>query len=117
LGCPDSELSITLVNEAAMAELSSRYGRPARPTDVLAFSLLEGEGAEFRGACLGDVVLCIELADRQARERGVSLDEELRDLLIHGILHLLGMNHDRPPEARAMRQLEAHLRWELERAC
>jgi probable rRNA maturation factor len=116
LGCPDSELSITLVDAPTMAELAARFGRPRRPTDVLSFSLREGEGAEFRGACLGDVVLCVELADEQARERGASLDAELRDLLIHGVLHLLGMGHELSAEARAMRELEDHLRWELGRA-
>ncbi len=97
-----------------MAELAGRFGRPARPTDVLSFSALEGEGAEFRGELLGDVVISLETADRQARERRVALDHELRDLLIHGVLHLFGMDHERPSDARAMRELEDHLRWTLD---
>jgi probable rRNA maturation factor len=117
LGFPDLEISITLVDEATIADLAGRFGRSHRPTDVLAFSLLEGAGSEFRGACVGDVLLCVEVAERQARERGVELDEELRDLLIHGVLHLIGMDHGRPSDTRAMRELEDHLRWELARAC
>jgi probable rRNA maturation factor len=117
LGFPDPEVSLTLVDEATIAEVAGRFGRSRYPTDVLAFSLLEGAGAQFRGACVGDVLLCVEVAERQARERGVRLDEELRDLLIHGVLHLIGMDHGCPSDARAMRELEDHLRWELARAC
>lgn len=117
LGFPDAELSITLVDDETIAELAGRFGRARAPTDVLAFSMLEGPGARFRGAALGDVVLSIETADRQARSRRRTLDAELRDLLIHGVLHLLGMDHGSALEARAMRALEAHLRWEIGRAC
>ncbi len=117
MGFPDPEISITLVDEATIADLAGRFGRACCPTDVLAFSLLEGAGEQFRGACVGDVLLCVEVAERQARERGVQLDEELRDLLIHGVLHVIGMDHERLSDARAMRELEDHLRWELARAC
>jgi rRNA maturation RNase YbeY len=117
LGFPAAEVSITLLDDPAMAHLAGRFGRPSRPTDVLAFSTLEGEGPEFRGASFGDVVFSVETADRQARERRIELDDELRNLLIHGILHLVGMDHERAADARAMRALEEHLRWELTREC
>jgi rRNA maturation RNase YbeY len=114
LGCPDGELSLTLVRDPEIAELAGRYGRAHKPTDVLAFSQLEGPGAAHRGSALGDVVISLDTAERQARERGVSLDDELRDLLIHGVLHVLGMDHERSPaDAREMRALESHLRWLL----
>src|SRR5262249_15961066 len=77
LGCPDGELSVSLIGDAEIAELAGRYGRPHRPTDVLAFSMLEGPGAIHRGAALGDVVISVDTAERQARRRGVSLDDEL----------------------------------------
>ncbi len=114
MGSTDAELSITLTNDREIAELAGRFGRPPRSTDVLAFSMLEGEGAEFRGDLLGDVVISLETAARQAAERGVPLDREVCDLLIHGVLHLLGMDHERAAEARAMRELEEHLRWILD---
>ena len=76
------------------------------------FSLAEGEGARHRGALLGDVVLSVETAARQARARRRSLDEELARLLIHGTLHLLGHDHRRPGEARIMRAEERRL-WAL----
>jgi probable rRNA maturation factor len=115
LGFPDAELSITLCADEEMAELAGRFGRRRRPTDVLAFSMREGEGAEHAGASLGDVVISLDTAERQARARRVPLDRELRDLLIHGVLHLLGMDHERAEDARNMRALEEHLRWTLAR--
>ena len=114
MGKTDVELSITLTSDAEIAELAGRFGRPPRPTDVLAFSMLEGQGAEHRGELLGDVVISLETAERQAGERAATLDHELRDLLIHGVLHLLGMDHERAADARAMHELEDHLRWTLE---
>lgn len=116
LGFLDAELSVTLVDDATIAELAGRFGRAPRPTDVLAFSLREAPGGRFCGASLGDVILSVETAERQARERGVTLTRELRSLLIHGILHLLGMDHARSSDARAMRGLQDHLDWEIGRA-
>jgi len=109
LACPDAELSITLADDAEIAELNRSFRDRAGPTDVLSFSLLEGEHADFRGGLLGDVVLGVEVAARQAEERGASLDEELARLLIHGVLHLLGHDHQAPDEARRMRSEERRL--------
>ncbi|MCP4003295.1 MAG: rRNA maturation RNase YbeY [bacterium] len=116
MGFLDAELSITLVADAEMAEIAGRFGRQPRPTDVLAFSMLEGPGSEHRAECLGDVVISLPTAERQARENRRSLAFELRDLLIHGTLHLVGMDHEYGPDTRSMRELEAHLRWEIARA-
>ncbi len=115
LGFLDAEVSVTLVDDRAIAELAGRFGRPARSTDVLAFSMLEGAGARFRGDTLGDVIVSVETGERQARVRRVRLSDELRDLVIHGLLHLVGMDHVEPSDARAMRELEDHLRWEIRR--
>jgi rRNA maturation RNase YbeY len=106
LDCEGAELSIALVDDAAIAELNRRHrGRP-RATDVLAFSLLEGVHAERRGALLGDVVIGVETAARQARSRRRTLDDEVARLLIHGALHLIGYDHVRPAQARVMRAQE-----------
>lgn len=109
LGRADAELSVALVDEAAMAELNARWRDRTGPTDVLSFSLLEGEGAEHRGGLLGDVVLCVPVAARQAAERGHGLEDELLRLLIHGTLHLLGHDHERDDEAAVMEAEERRL--------
>ncbi len=108
-----AELSLHLADDAEIAALNARYRGVARPTDVLSFSLLEGESSAHRGALLGDVVIGVETAARQARRARRSLDAELLRLLIHGVLHLLGHDHLRAPEARAMRALERRLRREV----
>lgn len=110
-----AELSILLLDDAAIAALNHRYrGRP-RPTDVLAFSLLEGAHAERRGDLLGDVVIGIETAARQARLRRRKLDDEVARLLVHGALHLVGYDHLRSAEARRMRAQERRV-WRTLRA-
>jgi probable rRNA maturation factor len=110
-----AELSIQLLDDAAIAELNRRYrGRP-RPTDVLAFSLLEGAHADRRGDLLGDVVIGIETAARQARARRRRLDDEVAKLLVHGALHLVGYDHLRSAEARRMRAQERRV-WRALRA-
>jgi probable rRNA maturation factor len=101
-----SELSIALVDDDEMQRLNADWRGRQRPTDVLSFSMLEGEGAEHRGPLLGDVVIDIETAARQARQRRRGLDEELARLLIHGTLHLLGHDHEADAEARRMRREE-----------
>ena len=110
LGFLEAELSVSLTSDSEIAELAGRYGRPAAPTDVLAFALVEGG---YEGPCLGDVIISIDSAERQARARKVDLDQELRDLLIHGVLHLMGLDHQSAADTRAMRALEGHLRWQL----
>ena len=99
-----------------MARLNGEWRGRERPTDVLSFSLLEGAHARHRGGLLGDVVIGLWVAARQARAGGRSLDEELCRLLIHGVLHLLGHDHEVAAEARRMRAEERRLRREVEPA-
>jgi probable rRNA maturation factor len=106
LGSDRAELSILLADDAAISALNHRYRGRSRPTDVLAFSLLEGAHADRRGALLGDVVIGIETAARQARARRRTLDDEVARLLVHGVLHLVGYDHVRSAEARIMRAQE-----------
>jgi probable rRNA maturation factor len=109
LARPRAELSLALLDDAEMARLNRRWrGRPG-PTDVLSFSQLEGAGQGTRGRLLGDVAIGLGVAARQAHARHRALDEELARLLIHGTLHLLGHDHEREEEARAMRAEERRL--------
>ena len=112
LGEARAELSVALLDDAEIARLNAAWRGRDGPTDVLSFSLLEGEGAEHRRGLLGDVAIGIETAARQARARRRSLDDEVARLLVHGTLHLLGHDHERAAEARAMRAEERRL-WRL----
>ena len=109
LGEAQAELSVMLVDDARGAALNERWRGRAGPTDVLSFSLREGRHARHRGALLGDVVIAVGVARRQAAERGHTLEAECRRLLVHGVLHLLGYDHVRPDEARRMRARERAL--------
>jgi len=109
VGRSNSELSIAIVLDDEIAALNSEHRGKRSATDVLSFSLLEGEHSDQRGKLLGDVVIGIETAARQARAAHRALDAELARLLIHGILHLLGWDHREPAEARRMRAEERRL--------
>jgi len=110
-----SELSIALVDDGEMRTLNRTWRGRDRPTDVLSFSLLEGEGRRHRGALLGDVVISVETAAAQAAARHRSLDDEVLRLLIHGLLHVLGHDHERDDEARRMEAEQRRL-WRAAKA-
>jgi probable rRNA maturation factor len=97
------ELSIVLTDDEEIRHLNRVYRRLDRPTDVLAFAQGEGELAELAGEVLGDIVVSVPTARRQARERGATLFEEVTMLTAHGLLHLLGWDHETPSRDRAMR--------------
>ena len=97
-----AELSLSLVADAEMRVLNREYRGKDRPTDVLAFPLYEPP-IPARAASLGDVVISIETAALEAEERGITLAACLDELVIHGILHLLGYDHEiSPAEERRM---------------
>jgi len=108
----DSELSILIVNNRAIRTLNRQYRGIDKPTDVLAFPAPSVHRGEGRGEgrllrFLGDVVISMEKTHAQAAERGHSPDKEFKILLIHGILHLLGYDHEvSHTEARRMRRKE-----------
>ena len=110
LGEERAELTVSLIGDAEMHVLNRDYRGKDRPTDVLAFALREGRRAPGDDAVLGDVVISLDTAARQARERSVPTDAEVRTLLIHGVLHLLGYDHERSAaEARRMHAMERRL--------
>ncbi len=88
---PDPEVSLAFVGEQAIQTLNRKFMKKDRPTDVLSFPL--GEKAPDGRFYLGDIMIAVPVAARQAREKGHSLDRELRLLTIHGFLHLLGYDH------------------------
>ena len=109
LGRRGAELSVALVGDDEIASLNGRYRGKPRATDVLSFSLLDGAHAECRGELLGDVVIGLGVAARQARRARRPLDDEIARLLIHGVLHLVGHDHERDAEAKRMRAEERRL--------
>ena len=109
IGQGQSELSLVLVGDAAMAALNAAHRGRSNTTDVLAFSLVEGDHSGYRGPLLGDVVISLDTARRRARASRRDLDTELLVLLIHGVLHLVGYDHQRPVEARRMAREEKRL--------
>ncbi|GAA3812054.1 rRNA maturation RNase YbeY [Sphaerisporangium flaviroseum] len=116
---PLAELSILVVDESAMSQLHEQWMGEPGPTDVLAFpmdelrpspggSRQEGD-ASLDPALLGDVVLCPQVAAKQAAEAGHSARDELELLCTHGILHLLGYDHAEPEEHAEMFGLQGEL--------
>jgi probable rRNA maturation factor len=106
----DMEVALLLVDEPTIAGLNAQHLGHEGPTDVLAFPMDEpGESPPAGPAILGDVVLCPAVAYAQARERGLEPRDELQLLTVHGLLHLLGMDHAEPEEEREMMALTLRL--------
>ncbi len=106
LGRGGDEVSVLLVGDRRIRALNRRWRGKDRATDVLSFPLSDPAGM---GPVLGDVVMSIETAARRARADGRPIAKELERYLAHGILHLLGYDHERPRDARAMAEKEAEL--------
>ncbi len=110
---PMAELCIKAVDEPTIAELNERWMEKEGPTDVLAFPMdelrpgLVNEDPEE--GVLGDLVLCPDVAERQAATAGHSTTAEIELLTVHGILHLLGFDHAEPDEHKEMFGLQAEL--------
>lgn len=99
--------TVALVSDRRIAALNRRYRRQARPTDVLSF-------AAYGNGYLGDVVISAETARRQARQLGHSLTEEMQLLILHGLLHLMGYDHERDNGQMNRRELALRRRLGLE---
>jgi probable rRNA maturation factor len=98
LGCHDGELSILLTDDRGIAELNSRYLGREGPTNVLAFPMSPAPTSDVSTGMLGDIVISVERAAREARQWGDTHEEYIYRMLIHGILHLLDYDHERTME-------------------
>ena len=110
----DVEVSIALVDDDYIRQLNLQYRHIDRPTDVLSFAMREGmEDQEefdfYEEELLGDVVVSLERARAQAAEYGHSFEREVGFLVVHGILHLLGYDHELDEERAVMRQKEEEI--------
>ncbi len=95
-----------MTDDRGIQEINRDWLGKDRPTNVISFAMQEGEGAGVQADLLGDVVISAETAARDAAEAGVPFEHELYFLLLHGILHLLGYDHERGTAAEA-RRMEA----------
>lgn len=109
LGLFDAELSLLLCDDATIHPLNRDYRGKDKPTDVLSFAQREGEFAFADDNLLGDVIISMDTTIRQATERNHSVETELRVLLVHGILHLLGYDHIEDDEAEIMEAKEREI--------
>ncbi|MCX5832234.1 MAG: rRNA maturation RNase YbeY [Deltaproteobacteria bacterium] len=103
LGCRDKEISLALVDNDQIREINRQYLNRDYPTNVIAFSQLEGDFGDLNPTLLGDVVISVERAAGDGPAGGLTLDDELDFLFIHGLLHLLGYEHENTTEAEAQR--------------
>ena len=119
LGCPDAEVSILVVDDARIQELNRDYLQRDKPTNVISFSMQEGETVALNPNMLGDVVISADTAARDAAEAGCTFESELCFLLMHGILHLLGYDHERgtAEDAERMEAKEKEVFALIERDC
>jgi probable rRNA maturation factor len=103
LGCNHHEISIVIMDDAQIQALNHDYRGIDRPTNVLSFPMQEGEFSHITPGLLGDLVISAQTAAREAEDAGITLDERLSQLLVHGILHLVGFDHETGEEdARQM---------------
>jgi rRNA maturation RNase YbeY len=110
LGCHDGELSVLFTDDQHMAQLNRRFLSKEGPTNVLAFPMSNGHTLKNDFGMLGDIVLSVDRAVQEAKELDEPLEETIYRLLLHGLLHLLGYDHEKSPrEARRMEKEQARL--------
>ena len=102
MGCPEGELSILLVDDAQIAVLNKEYLNREGPTNVIAFPMQEGPFPEITPHLLGDVVISVETAEKEGAIAGSSTEKRMMELLVHGILHLFGYDHETPDSNDAL---------------
>lgn len=103
LNCADKELSLLFVDDEEMRKINRHYFDRDYFTNVIAFSMSEGEYGHINPGILGDIVISVQAAMHDAQDSGISLNDEIDFLLIHGILHLLGYNHENTGEDERQR--------------
>ena len=111
MDCGNKEISITFVDDETIQGINQKYLSKDRPTNVVSFSLQEGEFGNINPEILGDIVISVDTALRDTEKSNLSFDEELLFLIVHGLLHLVGYNHESTSKAntRRMQQKEKEL--------
>lgn len=111
LNCTDKEISISLVDDKTIQQMNYQYLERDKPTNVLSFSLQEGKFSNINPQILGDIVISVDTARQEASLRNFTFEQEIDFLIIHGLLHLLGYNHEKTTkeETRKMQRKEKKL--------
>ncbi|MEM8540755.1 MAG: rRNA maturation RNase YbeY [Pseudomonadota bacterium] len=105
----ESELSIVLTNDDEIRKLNENWRKKDNATNVLSFPAFEMSVGQMPGPMLGDIVLAVETIEREARELGISFLDHLTHLIVHGLLHLLGYDHENDTDAEQMEALETEI--------
>lgn len=116
LKCPDSELSLVLTDDSEIAVLNKEYLNHEGATNVISFPMQEGDFSGINPQILGDVVISLDTALKEAEQAEMSMEERLNELLIHGILHLLGYDHEIKEDEDEMEEKSRELK-EMLRQC
>lgn len=103
LGYPDAELSLTITGDAGIRRVNRTYLAKDRPTNVISFAMQEGEYAGLNPGLLGDVIVSADTASREAMDSCSPFFHRLVFLVLHGILHIVGYDHERSGEVEARR--------------
>lgn len=110
LDCPDGELSVLIEDDKGIAGLNREYLHRKGPTNVIAFPMRDGNSPVMNPDILGDVVISIETAEREGKDAGTGMKRRFAELLVHGILHLFGYDHEKNPyQAKKMEKKAGEL--------
>ena len=111
LDCADKEISLSFVDDKTIQRLNNQYRDKDKPTNVLSFSLREGEFSNINPHVLGDIVISVDTAKADASKSAHTFEQEINFLILHGLLHLLGYNHENTTkeETKKMQKKEKDL--------
>ena len=110
LDFPEGEISILFVDDPQIEELNRKYLNRQGPTNVIAFAMRDGEFSHLTPHLLGDVVISTDTIAREAQNSGITFERRINELLVHGILHLFGFDHEKSvQDARRMEKKSREL--------
>jgi probable rRNA maturation factor len=117
LNCSDKVIGLLFVDDREIREINRNYLSRDYPTNVISFSLAEGDFGDINPDILGDIVISVETAFKDAERSGIAFNDELAFLMIHGILHLLNYDHENASQVKTqvMRRKEQELFYKLKR--
>ncbi len=117
LNCSDKVIGLLFVDDREIREINRNYLSRDYPTNVISFSLTEGDFGDINPDILGDIVISVETAFKDAERSGMAFNDELAFLMIHGILHLLNYDHENASQVKTqvMRRKEQELFYKLKR--